>query len=70
MRRHQAGGFVMFWLGIQGENLIGPFRIEGTVNSQTYCDLLKRHLIPYLNNLSQNQRRNAIFVRPTSQKIF
>ena len=46
----------MFWLGIQGENLIGPFRIEGTVNSQTYCDLLKRRL----NNLSQIQQSNTI----------
>ena len=61
LRRHQAG---------ESENLIGPVRKECIVNSQTYSDLLKRYLIPYLNNLSQNQRRNAIFVRPTSQKIF
>ena len=60
MRGHEAGD--LFWLGIHGENLIGPFRIERTVNSQTYCDLLKFHLIPYLNNLSQNQQRNTIFM--------
>ena len=36
-------GRVMFWAGIKGDTIIGPFKVEAGVkiDSQSYCELLK-----------------------------
>ena len=48
MRRQQGGGRIMFWAGIQGSSIIGPYMVpEGVeINAKSYCELLDQFLLP------------------------
>ena len=45
-RRQQKGGSIMFWLGIHNDAIIGPFKIEGNLDSKSYCNLLENNFLP------------------------
>ena len=64
VRRQQGGGGVMFWAGIMGDTLLGPFRVpEGVkLTSQAYIQFLDEHLSPWLYNLPLLRRRQLIFM--------
>ncbi len=49
LRRHQGGGGVMFWAGIMGRELVGPFRVPGGVKmtSAKYIEFLTDHFLPW-----------------------
>ena len=48
LRRQQGGGGVMFWAGILGKDLVGPFRVpEGVkMTSAKYVEFLTDHFLP------------------------
>lgn len=45
---------VNVWVGIVGTSIVGPFFIEGTLNSVNYLDLLQNYIIPNLTALYPN----------------
>jgi len=61
-RRQQNGGSVLFWMGIHNGNVLGPHIIEGTINSQTYCKLLKDNFLPYYRNLSIKTKKELVYM--------
>lgn len=42
---------VNVWAGILGHNIIGPFFIEGNLNSEKYCNLLENEVCPTIARL-------------------
>ena len=52
IRRQQGGGGVMFWAGIKGNVITGPFKVElgVKINSTSYCGFLNKHIIPWLED--------------------
>ncbi|KAJ8946473.1 hypothetical protein NQ318_004519 [Aromia moschata] len=42
---------VNVWAGIIGENIIGPFFIDGNLNGNTYLALLKNNVVTMMANL-------------------
>ncbi|KAJ8937585.1 hypothetical protein NQ318_017654 [Aromia moschata] len=42
---------VNVWAGIIGENIIGPFFIDGNLNGETYLALLQNNVVPTMANL-------------------
>ncbi|KAJ8945207.1 hypothetical protein NQ318_009852 [Aromia moschata] len=42
---------VNVWAGIIGENIIGPFFIDGNLNGETYLALLQNNVVPTIANL-------------------
>lgn len=49
------------WMGILGENVIGPFYIEGNLNSVKYLDLLRHHIVPEIRRLAGARFNNIWF---------
>lgn len=45
---------VNVWVGILGNNLLGPFFIDGCLNSDKYLDLLQLEVGPQLDNIREN----------------
>jgi transposase len=44
------------------KNKIGPFiLVEGTLNAEKYIELLKKHLIPFINELKKDNNNEIIF---------
>ena len=52
LRRQQGGGGVMFWAGIMGRELVGPFRVpEGVkITSVKNVEFLTDHFLPWYKN--------------------
>lgn len=63
IRRQQGGGGVMFWAGIKGDVIIGPFKVEPGVkiNSASYCEFLNKYLLPWLEDQPLSLWRTMIF---------
>lgn len=63
-RRQQGGGGIMFWAGIIGDTLCGPFRVpEGVkLTSNAYTAFLHEHLTPWLDDLPLTRRFKVIFM--------
>lgn len=63
-RRQQGGGSIMFWAGIIGDKLCGPFRVpEGVkLTSNAYTAFLNENLLPWLDDLPLSRRFNIIFM--------
>ena len=63
-RRQQGGGGAMFWAGIIGKELVGPFRVPEAVKlaSKSYTAFLNEHLTPWVDDLPLARRRNLIFM--------
>ena len=53
----------MFWAGIQGSAIIGPYMVpQGVkINAKAYCELLDQFLLPWLENQPLLRRRKLIF---------
>ena len=63
-RRQQGGGGIMFWAGIIGDKLCGPFRVpEGVkLTSNAYTAFLDEHLLPWLDDQPLSLRFKVIFM--------
>ena len=61
LRRQQGGEGVMFWAGICGNMLIGPFIIEEGVkmDNEAYAYFLKQNFFNWYKNQSRYFKRNA-----------
>lgn len=64
LRRQQGGGGVMFWAGIMGREIVGPFMIpEGVkMNSIMYVEFLKQHFLPWFKKKNRAFRSKIIFM--------
>ena len=53
LRRQQGGGGVMFWAGIIGNDILGPFRFDDgiKITSEHYIQILNNHILPLKNQL-------------------
>jgi len=49
------------WCGILGDAIIGPYFYDGTLNGRRYFDFLSNHLLPMLENVPLNIRKNLFF---------
>lgn len=65
LRRQQGGGGVMFWAGIIGNEMVGPFRVpEGVkMNAATYANFLKQNFVPWYRKQRVAFRRKIIFMQ-------
>ncbi len=63
MRRQQGGGGVMFWAGIIGDKVVGPYKVEKGVklDSDGYCKLLDEAFFPWYKTLKNGEKRKFIF---------
>ena len=64
LRRQQGGGGVMFWAGIVGEKLIGPFKVpEGVkITSDAYIAFLRKNFFPWYKTQPLSFKRKAILM--------
>jgi transposase len=64
VRRQQGGGGVMFWAGICGDTLIGPFMVEEGVkmNSEAYCDFLTQNFFKWYKSQTLSFKRKCIYM--------
>jgi len=44
------------WAGILGDNIVGPFVINGTLNGERYLEMLEQVIVPAVRNLNVNFR--------------
>ena len=53
----------MVWAGIKEDTIIGRFKVEagGKIDSQSYCELLNKYLIPWLEEQPLSLWRTMIF---------
>jgi hypothetical protein len=45
---------VNVWAGILGNNIVGPFFINGNLNGERYLQLLQQQILPAIRNLNVN----------------
>ena len=64
LRRQQGGGGVMFWAGIMGRELVGPFRVPDGVKmtSAKYVEFLTDHFLPWYKKKNRAFRSKIIFM--------
>ena len=64
LRRQQGGGSVMFWAGIVGNELVGPFRVEDGVKMTAivYIDFLKKNFVPWHKSKHLAFRKTFVFM--------
>jgi transposase len=64
LRRQQGGGGVMFWAGIVGKELVGPFRVPDGVKltSATYTDFLQQNVVPWYKKKKVTFKRKLVFM--------
>ena len=67
LRRQQGSGGVMFWAGICGETLIGPFMVEEGVkiNSDAYAHFLKQNFFNWYKIQPCSFKRKCIYICTT-----
>lgn len=58
---HQRLWKVNVWCGILNDQIIGPFFIEGNLNSRSYCQFLRENLHELLENVPLQKRRGIYF---------
>lgn len=52
---------VNVWAGILGDRIIGPFFIDGNINSENYVRLLTAQIVPCLQNITGDAFENVWF---------
>ena len=64
LRRQQGGGGVMFWAGVMGRELLGPFRCPDGVKmtSEKYVEFLTAHFLPWYRKKNRIFRSKIIFM--------
>ena len=64
LRRQQGGSGVMFWAGIMGRELVGPFRVPDGVEmtSAKYVEFLTDHFLPWYKKKNRAFRSKIIFM--------
>ena len=65
LRRQQGGGGVMFWAGIMGSELVGPFKVpEGVkMTSAKYVEFLTDHFLLWYKKKNLAFRSKIIFMQ-------
>jgi hypothetical protein len=65
LRRQQGGGGVMFWAGLYGNTVVGPFRVPDGVkmNSVGYTTFLSTHFLPWYRSLPAMKKRAFVFMQ-------
>ena len=65
LRRQQGGGGVMFWAGICGDTLIGPFMVEEGVkmDSEAYANFLKQNFFKWYKGQTLSFKRKCIYMQ-------
>lgn len=68
-RRQQGGGGVMFWAGIIGDQVVGPYKVEKGIklDSVNYCSLLDRAFFPWYKALKPAAKRKFIFMQDNAR---
>ena len=61
MRRQQGGGGVMFWAGIIGNKLVGPFRVPDGVKMNAL--IIQDNVIPWYRSKRPAFRKKIIFMQ-------
>lgn len=65
MRRQQGGGGIMFWAGLLGNTIVGPFKVQRGVkmNSVNYCSFLTTNFLPWYERLSDEEKDALVFMQ-------
>ena len=65
MRQQQGGGGVMFWVGLIGNELVGPFRVPDgfKMNALTYRNFLQNNFIPWSHSKRPAFKKKIIFMQ-------
>jgi hypothetical protein len=65
LRRQQGGGGVMFWAGLYGNTVVGPFRVPDGVkmNSSGYTTFLSTHFLPWYRSIPAGKRKTFVFMQ-------
>lgn len=58
---HQRRFSVSLWIGVIGNELVGPFRLPSPLNSRGYLEFLRNEIEEYFDNLSLERRRSLIY---------
>lgn len=61
MKKSQEYKTVNVWCGILPDRIIGPFFLDENLNQEVYLNLLENHLLPALEEIPANRRRNMFF---------
>jgi hypothetical protein len=60
-KRSQRYKRVNVWCGMFYDRIVGPYFIEENLNQHVYVRLLERYLLPFLDNLPLEMRRNIFW---------
>lgn len=60
-KRSQRYKKVNVWCGIFYDRIVGPYFIEENLNQHVYLDLLENFVLPFLNTLQPEVRRNIFW---------
>ena len=65
LKRQQGGGGVMFWAGLLGNRVVGPFRVpEGVkLNACSYKQFLADNFLPWLNTQQSQLQESIVFMQ-------
>lgn len=65
LRRQQGGGGVMFWAGIVGNMMVGPWKVPDGVKmtSLAYIDFLKDNFQPWFKKQKLSFKRSLVFMQ-------
>ena len=64
LRRQQGGGGVMFWAGIVGNRIVGPFKVDSALkmNSEIYSQFLDDNFFKWYRVQSRKFKQNCVFM--------
>jgi hypothetical protein len=65
LRRQQGGGGVMFWAGLYGSTVVGPFRVPDGVKmkSADYTAFLTMNFLPWYRSLPVSKKKSLVFMQ-------
>lgn len=55
-RKGISGQNLMTWIGVIDESIIGPYFFDGSVNSQSYSNMITQFVIPELHRLGKDPK--------------
>lgn len=61
VRSHQTRFSVSLWIGVIGNEMVGPFRLPTPLNSRNYLEFLRNEIGEYLDNLSLERLRSLVY---------
>uniref|UniRef100_A0A0K8TRS1 Putative transposase-like protein n=1 Tax=Tabanus bromius TaxID=304241 RepID=A0A0K8TRS1_TABBR len=58
---HQTRFSVSLWIGVIGNEMVGPFRLPTPLNSRNYLQFLQTEVSEYLDNISLERLRTLVY---------